>query len=66
MTTTPQQPDGWPADDFISTEELVRRQGVQPLRSVTDLAADVDPFGSDEEYDEFLADLYASRLADSA
>lgn len=66
MTTTPQQPDGWPADDFISTEELVRRQGVRPLTSVTDLAADVDPFESDEEYGEFLADLYASRRADSA
>lgn len=66
MTTTPQQPDGWPADDFISTEELVRRQGVRPLRSVTDLAADVDPFKDDEEYYEFLADLYTSRRADSA
>lgn len=66
MTTTPQQPDGWPADDFISTEELVRHQGVRPLTSVTDLAADIDPFESDEEYDEFLADLYASRRAASA
>jgi hypothetical protein len=66
MTTTPQQPDGWPADDFVPTEELVRRQGVRPLASVTDLAADIDPFESDEEYDEFLSDLYASRRADSA
>jgi hypothetical protein len=66
MTTTPQQPDGWPADDFISTEELIRRQRVRPLTSVTDLAADVDPFESDEEYGEFLADLYAARRADSA
>lgn len=66
MTTTPQQPDGWPADDFISTEELVRRQGVRPLTSVTDLAADIDPFESDEEYGEFLADLYTSRRVDSA
>lgn len=66
MTTTPQRPDGWPADDFVATEELVRRQGVQPITSVTDLAAEIDPFESDEEYDEFLADLYASRRADSA
>lgn len=66
MTTTPQQPDGWPADDVVSTEELVRRQGVRPLTSVTDLAADVDPFESDEEHGEFLADLYASRRAASA
>lgn len=34
--------------------------------SVTDLAADVDPFESDEEYDLFLADLCASRRADIA
>jgi hypothetical protein len=62
--TTPQQPDGWPSDDFISTEELVRRQGVQPITTVGDLAAEIDPFESDEEYDEFLADLCASRRAD--
>jgi hypothetical protein len=64
MTTTPQQPDGWPADDFVSTEELVRRRGVRPLTSVADLAADIDPFESDDEHDAFLADLYASRRAD--
>jgi len=28
------------------------------------LAAAEDPFGSDEEYEEFLADLYASRRSD--
>ena len=66
MTTTPQQPGGWQADDVISTEELVRRQGVRPLTSAADLAADVDPFETDEEYDDFLADLYATRSADSA
>lgn len=66
MTTTPQQPDGRPANDFLSTEELVRRQGVQPITSVIDLAAEIDPFESDDEYDAFLADLYASRRADLA
>jgi hypothetical protein len=45
------------------TDELVRRQGVRPITSVDDLAAPEDPFGSDEEYEEFLADLYASRRA---
>jgi hypothetical protein len=30
---------------------------------VADLAASVDPFGSDEEYEAFLADRYASRRA---
>lgn len=66
MTTTPQQPDRWPSDDFISTDELVRRQGVRPITSVGDMAAEIDPFESDEEYAEFLTDLYASRRADIA
>jgi hypothetical protein len=66
MTTTPQQPDEWSANDFISTEELIRRQGVQPITSVDDLAAEIDPFESEEEYEQFLADLYTSRRADIA
>jgi hypothetical protein len=53
------------ADDFVSTEELVRRHGARPITSVEDLAADEDPFGSDEEYEDFLAYLYASRRADT-
>jgi len=61
VTTTPEQPEQWPADDFVPTEELARRQGVKPIKSVDDLAAAVDPFESDEEYEAFLADLYASR-----
>ena len=63
MTTNPQKTDRWPDDDFVSTEELVRRQGVRPISSIEDLAADIDPFESDEEYEAFLADLYASRRA---
>jgi hypothetical protein len=50
----------------ISSDEsprLVRRQGSHPIVSVEDLAAVDDPFESDEEYEEFLADLYASRRA---
>jgi hypothetical protein len=66
VTTTPEQPEQWPADDFVPTEELARRQGVKPIKSVDDLAAAVDPFESDEEYEAFLADLYASRPADLA
>ena len=31
------------------------------MTSVDDLAAAEDPFEPDEEYDAFLADLYASR-----
>ncbi|MDT7579413.1 MAG: hypothetical protein QOK35_677 [Pseudonocardiales bacterium] len=47
----------------MPTEELARRQGVKPIKSVDDLGAAVDPFESDEEYEAFLADLYASRRA---
>lgn len=56
----------WHADDFVTTEELARRQGVKPITSVDELAAAEDPFESDEEHEEFLADLYASRRADIA
>lgn len=66
VSTTPdQQPVPHP-DDFVPTEELVRRQGVRPITSVEELAAAEDPFGSDQEYAEFLADLYASRRSELA
>ena len=42
-------------------ELLVRRQEVLPIASVEDLAAVDDAFESDEEYEAFIADLYASR-----
>ena len=60
VTTTPKQPERQAADDFIPTEELIRQQGVQPIVSANDAATD-DPFGSDDEHADFLADLYASR-----
>jgi len=66
MSSTLEHPERWPSDDFVPTEELVRRQGVKPITSVDDLAAEVDPFESDEEYEAFLADLYASRRASLA
>jgi hypothetical protein len=47
--TKPDQRDRWPPDDFVSAEELVRHQGGRPIASVDDLAADIDPFESDEE-----------------
>ena len=58
--STPSQHEPQSADDVISTDELIRRHGAKPFRSIEDLPAD-DPFGSDEEYEAFLADLYASR-----
>lgn len=46
-------------------EELARRQGVKPVASLDDLAQP-DLWESDQEYDDFLADLYASRRSDVA
>ena len=46
--------------DEVSLEELARRQGVRAIKSVDELACD-GIFESDEELDEFLADLYAFR-----
>jgi hypothetical protein len=62
MSSTPEHPERWPEDDFVPTEELARRQGVKPIKSVDDLAQP-DLWESDEEYEAFLADLYASRRA---
>lgn len=49
----------------VSVEELARRQGVRPVESVDDMAWP-GLFESDEELDEFLAHVYASRRADLA
>src|SRR6266566_1096902 len=48
------------AVDEVPVEELARRQGVRPVESVDDMARP-GLFGSDAEWEEFLADLYASR-----
>lgn len=40
-------------------DEQARRKGVRPIASVDELRADL--FDSDEELDEFLADLEAFR-----
>jgi hypothetical protein len=53
------------ADDGPSLDELARRQGVGPVRSVHDMARP-HVFESDEELDEFLAHVAASRHADLA
>ena len=46
----------------MPTEELVCRQGVKLITSIEELAQP-DLWESDEEYDAFLADLYASSRA---
>jgi hypothetical protein len=44
----------------VPVEELARRQGVRPVTSVEAMARP-GLFDSDRDWDEFLADLYASR-----
>jgi hypothetical protein len=46
--------------DEVPVEELARRQGVRPIASVEDMARP-GLFDSDQDWDDFLADLYASR-----
>jgi hypothetical protein len=55
----------WLPVEHVPVEELARRQGVAPLESADDL---IEPglFESDDELEEFLADLYASRRAGMA
>jgi hypothetical protein len=54
-----------PASEHVPVEELARRQGVKPIASADDLLLP-GAFESEEELDEFLADLYASRRAGMA
>jgi len=63
MTTAADgQPEGFADDDALSFEELARRQGVRPITSPDDLVRP-EVWESDEEYEDFLTDLYASRRA---
>lgn len=50
----------WGTAEHVPVAELARRQGVGTVASIDELARP-DLFESDEELDEFLADLYASR-----
>jgi hypothetical protein len=60
MATNAERLPDWPSAAHVPLEELARRQGVKPLESADDL---IEPglFESDAEYEDFLADLYASR-----
>lgn len=53
----------WPVERDLPTEDLARRQGVTPVASLQELRALSHPelWDSDEDYEAFLADLYASR-----
>lgn len=44
---------------LAALKEQIRRKGIKPTASVHELAADI--FESDEELDEFLAQLYIWR-----
>lgn len=48
-----------PGSYLAQLEEQARRKQVQPIESVDELRADV--FESDDELDEFLADLQTFR-----
>jgi hypothetical protein len=50
----------WGTAEHVPVTELARRQGVDPVASIDDLARP-DLFESDEELDEFLAMVYADR-----
>lgn len=65
VTTTPEQLEHAPAEDDVPIEELARRQGVGPIVSLDELAQP-DVWESEKEYEDFLADLYASRRSDVA
>lgn len=66
VSSIPEQPRLWPASDEVPTEELARRQGVRPIATTKDLQAlgHPDAWESDEEFTDFLSDLYASRHSD--
>jgi len=53
------------AEEDLSLDELARRKGVRPVRSVRDMARP-GVFESDEELEAFLAHVSASRHADIA
>ncbi|MFB9238726.1 hypothetical protein ACFFWC_24900 [Plantactinospora siamensis] len=62
MSSSAEQVPEWPTSEHVPAEELARRQGIRPVVSVDDLARPT-LFESDDELDDFLADLYASRRA---
>jgi hypothetical protein len=55
----------WPSAEHVPVDELARRQGVEPPASLDDLACP-ELWESDEDYERFLSDLYASRQAGAA
>ncbi len=50
----------WGPAEHVPAEELLRRQGIRPIESVDELACP-DLFESDDELDEFISYVHASR-----
>lgn len=65
MTVGAGHPEPPAGRERLSLDELARRRGVQPVRSVQDMAQD-GVFESDEELEEFLGHVYKLRAADFA
>ena len=59
-SSSAERPPEWGTAEHVPVEELLRRQGVRPIESVDELACP-DLFESDEELDEFIAFIHASR-----
>ena len=55
-----ERPPEWGTAEHVPVEELLRRQGIRPVESVDELACP-DLFESDEELDEFISFVHASR-----
>jgi len=53
-----------PGSRPVTVHELAREQGVRPVRSLDEMRAEL--WESDEELDEFLADVRAARQEDVA
>jgi hypothetical protein len=62
--SVPDDPMYPPAHKKTDLEKLIRAKRVRPLQSIDELAADI--WESDEELDEFLRFVYASRRGDLA
>ncbi|MFI2711731.1 hypothetical protein ACH495_16530 [Micromonospora sp. NPDC018662] len=60
MSTDAERDPEWPGATHVPADELARRQGVEPVAGLEQLARP-ELFESDDELDRFLADLYASR-----
>lgn len=63
MSANPAEQPHWPERLPLhgeSLDEQARRRGIQPVRSVEDMARD-DVFETDEELDAFLAHVYTER-----